>query len=284
MKRARLTILSAIVVTCATGSAHAQEALSLQNFRQFAVFQQTIDLQGFDQDLLEATVFLVTNEERMARDLPLLPYHPLLGQAARGHARRMAEHGFFDHTDHTDPGRRTPSQRARKAGIDNPMTAENIFDFIGLQYDGSAVYPLPGQGRFSYTPDGPAIPMHSYLSFADAIVAGWMASPGHRANILHREARQLGVGIEPYISDGWPYFKAVQLFQLYDDALPAYSPEVAESTDSREAAEPPAAASKEERALTPEPESGIGTPVDEPEELVPEDGIPDEPPGCSLET
>lgn len=221
MNTTRLSITCVLALICTTGTARANDTLTLDNFRTFSVFHQTIDAERVDRDLLEAAVFLVTNEQRRDYGLSLLPHHARLADTARGHAQRMARHGFFDHADPTSDAHATPMSRARLAGITNPAVAENIYDFIGLQYNGNAVYQLPGQGQFSYSHDGPAIPMHTYLTFADDIVAGWMASPGHRANILHEDARQLGVGIEFYWNDNWPYFKAAQVFQLFHDALPA---------------------------------------------------------------
>jgi uncharacterized protein YkwD len=38
--------------------------------------------------------------------------------------------------------------------------------------------------------------MHTYLSFAEALVESWMQSPGHRKNILHKEQEYLGCACE----------------------------------------------------------------------------------------
>ncbi len=57
--------------------------------------------------------------------------------------------------------------------------------------------------------------MHTYLSFADAIVDGWMRSPGHRANLLNKRAIELGVGTQFFWNGNWPYFMAVQNFQFF---------------------------------------------------------------------
>jgi uncharacterized protein YkwD len=43
---------------------------------------------------------------------------------------------------------------------------------------------------------------------SDDVVSAWMASPGHRANILNCRARSIGTGVV-YAIDGTPYFTEV---------------------------------------------------------------------------
>ena len=173
-----------------------------------------------DQARLNAAVFHVTNERRAQAGLPLVRYHRLLEVAAMGHARRMATLGFFSHHDPTDARFATTTKRGRAAGIASPAIAENIHSTFSLRYAGGPVYPLGGRGQFSTAAGGPPLPMHTYLSFADAVVQAWMNSPGHRDNILHRDARQLGVGVALHWQGDWPYAKAVQNFQFFKDILP----------------------------------------------------------------
>jgi uncharacterized protein YkwD len=175
-----------------------------------------IDFERVDEPLLGLAVLVATNERRVEHGLAPLRQHPRLIRMAARHARRMAEHDFYSHEDPIEST--GPEERAAASGIANPMVAENIHDYRALRSDGGAVYPLSGRGRFSVEPDGAAIPAHTYWSFAEAIVDEWMASPGHRANILSRDARQLGVGVSFYWRDGgWPFVKAVQNFQFFED-------------------------------------------------------------------
>ena len=81
-----------------------------------------------------------------------------LRAAARLHARDMAEHGLFSH-DSFDG--RTFVDRAAEANFRGCSLGENI-----------------AQGHQS----------------PEAVVAGWMASEGHCANILSRSFSELGVG------------------------------------------------------------------------------------------
>ncbi|MBC7158407.1 MAG: CAP domain-containing protein [Rhodobacteraceae bacterium] len=82
---------------------------------------------------------------------------PVLARVAAGHACDMARGDYFAHRDRAG---RSPGDRVRAAGIEHCATAENI---------------AVGQ------PD------------AAAVQADWMASSGHRANILRHGARRVGV-------------------------------------------------------------------------------------------
>lgn len=110
-----------------------------------------------------AAVLTLVNEERAAAGCEPLTHDPALAELATDLSRDMAERGFFDHTD---PDGRTPWDRAEEAGISN-LGGENI---------------AWGQ------PD------------AESVMAAWMDSEGHRANILNCSFRTIGVGV--HFADG----------------------------------------------------------------------------------
>ena len=88
---------------------------------------------------------------------PPLSLAPALTRAARTHSRDMAAHDFFSHTgsDGSSPG-----ERVTRAGYRWSMVGENIASGVR-------------------TPR--------------AVVAGWLASPHHCANIMTAGYRQMGV-------------------------------------------------------------------------------------------
>ncbi len=229
MKHVRFPLLAsfALLLTMAV-PASAAERVTIDNFRDLGVLHEAIDLEDIDYLRLEAAVFLVTNEQRHRRGLPMVRFHEALADAARGHANRMVEFDFYDHTDPTSRAFATPQDRARRAGIRNPAIAENIHNTVAIQYNGGWVYSRGGRGRFSNSQNGSEIPAHTYLSFADSVVADWMNSPGHRANILHKEARELGIGAQFFWKGDWPQLKVVQNFQLFRDV--AASPSTRQPT------------------------------------------------------
>ncbi|WET08212.1 MULTISPECIES: CAP domain-containing protein [unclassified Pseudomonas] len=85
-----------------------------------------------------------------------LSWSDTLASAANSHTRNMANGNFFDHLDHDG---RTPGDRAELAGY----SAKNIGENIAAGLD---------------TPR--------------KVVDGWLASPGHCANLMNPQFRELG--------------------------------------------------------------------------------------------
>ncbi|WP_238987417.1 CAP domain-containing protein [Roseovarius dicentrarchi] len=95
-----------------------------------------------------------TNAIRADAGLTPLSSSAALGRAAAGHARDMAQNGFFSHTGSNGSG---IGDRARAVGYGFCFIAENI-----------------AQGQSS----------------VDEVMTGWMNSTGHRRNILSEGARE----------------------------------------------------------------------------------------------
>jgi uncharacterized protein YkwD len=196
-----------------------------KNFRRNPLFNQLIDFDRIDYPLLHAAIFFMTNEARVRSARHPVEFALELERAAYHHSKYMAEQNFFAHENPYSNRRNTADQRAKLAGITNPLLAENIATHFGIKYKpATPVYPVDReQGTFSYEPDGALIPHHTYLSFAEAIVAQWMDSPPHRANILSPDALQLGCGAYFYHDANFhnmPTFKATQNFQLFKKIVP----------------------------------------------------------------
>lgn len=112
-----------------------------------------------------ATLCLI-NAERTAQGLAPLAASPALASAAAGFAADMVRRSFFDHVS---PDGGTLVQRLR-----------------------AAVW-LPASGSWSAGED--LAWGSGTLGTPARIVAAWMASPGHRANILNPAFTQIGIGI-----------------------------------------------------------------------------------------
>ncbi|MGW1763198.1 CAP domain-containing protein [Streptomyces sp. NPDC002073] len=115
----------------------------------------------------EAAVLALVNQERARAGCRPVRQNPPLATLAGAFSKDMADRGFFDHTD---PDGATPWDRASNAGISG-LGGENI---------------ARGQAD------------------AEAVMASWMNSPGHRANILNCEFRTLGVGT--HFAAGGPWW------------------------------------------------------------------------------
>lgn len=123
---------------------------------------------------LEQAIVDLINQARVANGLRALSVSPAVTTAAQIQATNMAR---LDIMAHVLPGTSTPDlgDRADAAGYRFRLLGENI--------------------------------AYNYRSAAD-VVAGWLASPGHRANILNASYTQTGVAVR-YNSHGEPYYAQV---------------------------------------------------------------------------
>jgi len=188
------------------------------DFRNNAIFNEVIDFENIDYARIDAVIFFLTNEIRVQNHLHSLEYAPQLENSAMMHAQDMVREDFFSHIDPNHKEKKTPNDRAALCQVSNPFLAENIIEGYGLQYKSYETVYLQGKGKFSKTPGGELLKPHTYLSFGEALISGWMNSKDHKKNILAREALQLGCGVAYYIDpefNDMPSFKAVQNFQWY---------------------------------------------------------------------
>ena len=166
----------------------------VKSFAKLRQAQQPVDPDAVNYDLLDAAVFHETNRRREQQRLPLLKHDENARAAARMQSRDMAKGAFVDH-ENPDPKKKTMTERAKLAGLRPRVLAENVASSFGRRYkSGQPFYSREENGRkiYSSEPDSPPIPMHTYLSFAEALLDSWMKSPGHRKNILHGDVEYLG--------------------------------------------------------------------------------------------
>jgi uncharacterized protein YkwD len=116
-----------------------------------------------------ATLCLV-NRERADNGESALQPNAQLQQAAQSHSESMVEKDYFEHVSPTGD---TPLSRMIAAG------------YIYSSKVGYEVGENIGWGTL-------------WLATPNAIVAAWMASPGHRANILDAHFRDTAIGVSPH--------------------------------------------------------------------------------------
>jgi len=119
----------------------------------------------------ESRIFNLINAERRHQGLPALVYNAQLDRMAKIQAGNMAR---FQKMAHVIPESSLPTltDRAREAGYPFAHLAENVA--LG------------------------------YLN-AETVVEGWMASKGHRANILQRDVDETGIAIARSSAGGLYY-------------------------------------------------------------------------------
>ncbi len=118
-------------------------------------------------DLVRAALLCLHNQIRAQNNLPLLKDNAKLRKAAAGHSSDMVGEGYFDHSS---------------------TNGDSFVDrIIGAGYakrnDGWSL----GENLAWGTGD---------LSSAQGVMDAWMASAGHKANILKKAYREVGIGIK----------------------------------------------------------------------------------------
>jgi uncharacterized protein YkwD len=123
---------------------------------------------GNVEQVEQATVCLI-NQERARNDEPPLAVNGKLAQAAEGHCAEMVNQDYFAHVA---PDGETPFQRVRSTGyIPNAQVGYTLGENIAW-------------GTL-------------YLATPKSIVAAWIASPEHLANILNSAYEETAVGVAP---------------------------------------------------------------------------------------
>lgn len=124
---------------------------------------------GQNLALVTAATLCLINRERTTHGEAPLRSDEDLARAAQGHSESMAARGYFEHVS---PDGQTPQSRIAASGY---IYSDNVGYELGENIAWGSL--------------GDATPA--------AIVADWMSSAPHRANILNAGFRDSGVGIAP---------------------------------------------------------------------------------------
>jgi uncharacterized protein YkwD len=157
MVRRRLATVAALaaLALCAPATAHADDCAGAD----VVPAADNVTLVG------QATLCLL-NQQRAANGIGPLVENAALSTASAGYSQRMVAQGFFDHES---PDGGTLVDRLTAVGYlggdDAWVVGENI-----------------GWGQASLASPG-------------SMVAAWMNSPGHRANLLSADFNQVGLGL-----------------------------------------------------------------------------------------
>ncbi|MEO8637317.1 MAG: CAP domain-containing protein [Candidatus Taylorbacteria bacterium] len=132
---------------------------------------------SFDSKLSRDGVLLYTNNERVAGGILPLKINTKLNSAAEKKLDEMFAEQFFAHISPEGIG---APELAKSAGYDYIAIGENL-----------------ALGNFAND---------------SALVAAWMASPGHRANILTKRFEDIGIAVRKGTFEGKTAWLAVQTF------------------------------------------------------------------------
>jgi uncharacterized protein YkwD len=168
----RLAVATTVIVAACAGASPALAAH--RGARAHAAYSTcanaTLTPTGDDIGAIRAATLCLINRERVRHgENPLRP-NKRLRRAAQAHTESMA---FGDYFEHVGPAGATPAARLRAAG------------YISSSHVGFEVGENIAWGTLR-------------LATPRAIVASWMTSPGHRANILDPRYRETGIGVSAH--------------------------------------------------------------------------------------
>ena len=136
---------------------------------------------------VEELIVVLVNDERQQDDLTTLSEDALLTDLAKEHSAYMAEYDLLTHD-------RFPGERPRDYNM-SPGTIR-----------GENLAKIPTQ---QYSP-GPYLSLQEVCEWA---VSGWMASEGHRENILQPIFTETGVGVSFSEEGAFTYLYITQIFE-----------------------------------------------------------------------
>lgn len=148
------------------------------------------------EPLTEAGVLLWTNKNREDNAEIDLTQNSVLSKMAKQKLEDMFTNQYFEHESPSGVG---PSDLAKQVGYDYIIIGENL-----------------ALGNF----DGDK-----------ALVDAWMASPGHRANILNVRYREIGIAVGQGVFEGKKTWVAVQEFGIPITACPQPSSVIKSAID-----------------------------------------------------
>jgi uncharacterized protein YkwD len=122
---------------------------------------------------IERGILNAVNRERKKRKLSSLSINKYLTSAAKMHSGNMAKYGFLGHTGKDGS---QPVDRVRRCGGSSSYIGENCHMMPKGRVKGIGNVRTPSQ-------------------VANAMMKGWMKSPGHKRNILKSNYRKIGIGV-----------------------------------------------------------------------------------------
>jgi uncharacterized protein YkwD len=167
--KARFAAIIALLAAALAGPAAAgADAGQARQRAQAAQECADADLEPTAANLarIRTALLCLHNKIRSEHDLPLLREHKRLRKAALGHSRDMVRDRYFEHT--------TPQGVTM---VDRILKARYVRQDQGWALGENLEW---GTGALA-TPRG--------------AMDAWMQSPGHRANVLKRSFREMGVGV-----------------------------------------------------------------------------------------
>ena len=159
---------------------------------------------------------MATNHERCKAGKKRLSTHATLRKAALIHSRNMEKTKVFSHTSRAGNAR-TLKDRAKLANLKWRWIGENIALQNRYQFRSGVQFKIVNTAtcQFADGKTGAPISAHSYASLAQSVTAKWMASKGHRQNILSRNAGRMAATL--VLDDSAPHCGKFYITQVFSN-------------------------------------------------------------------
>ncbi len=176
----------------------------------------TITSERFDESLLVKTLYRFTNNARKKNNIPIFTWNDTLAFTAHDHSLDMVSFQFLSHIS-PDKNNQTLQQRLKNHGF--LLTHHKIAENIGVDY----ILDIAGKPYYKKNnglknplyinhKTGEPIQAQTYEQFARDMVDQWLASPGHRKNILNPGLTHIGIGA---IHGQYQNFNAIYVTQIF---------------------------------------------------------------------
>lgn len=171
-----------------------------------------VDPGRIDQSALSQAILAEVNYARCQSGQRALRQAPnSLTASTTAHSAWMAQVRRLSHLGRGASGRDLRT-RVQSAGIPMRTASENIAQLPRFAFGGQRFRVIDRGSCQFQNRDGRQIAPHSYSSLAERVVALWLASPGHRRNVLDPGVTAMAAGTAFSQSDTCGDFWITQIF------------------------------------------------------------------------
>lgn len=160
---------------------------------------QPIDPAHFKPETLRAALYFYTAQARDSLGAPAQKINVQIQSAADYQASLMANQKTVSHRWRRPREASTPGKRLLHFKYPYSRVSENLARVFLLNTPAGKSFRINTRGQ-ALDKSGVPIPNKSYRQLAQYAVNGWLASPGHRQNLLGPE-EEIGIGISKLVPD-----------------------------------------------------------------------------------
>lgn len=172
----------------------------IDNFEDYDGFHQEIDTDNVDIELLNSSVFYHANRIRDENGVDVLDHNAELEDVSNFYSEEMYEEDFFGHYHLYDSDLATPTDRVEKlSDLKDVRIGENLA-MTSVEDIGEPTGEKVQQIELTEE-ELEDVDKHTYSFFGKDVAKNWYLSDGHRENLLHESAEEMGIGTYVFQSE-----------------------------------------------------------------------------------